>query len=74
MAGANVILLDSQKRLLLQLRKDNNNWGLPGGSLESGEHLEEVTKIYDQLVMLKPDYNLSNIFKHYKKMKKHVLK
>ncbi|UPM55036.1 NUDIX hydrolase [Gottfriedia acidiceleris] len=44
MAGANVILLDSQKRVLLQLRKDNNTWGLPGGSLELGENLEEVAK------------------------------
>ena len=44
MAGANVILLDSQKRVLLQLRKDNKTWGLPGGSLELGENLEEVAK------------------------------
>ncbi|WP_088012773.1 NUDIX hydrolase [Gottfriedia acidiceleris] len=44
MPGANVILLDSQKRVLLQLRKDNNTWGLPGGSLELGENLEEVAK------------------------------
>ncbi|PGS56788.1 NUDIX hydrolase [Bacillus sp. AFS041924] len=44
MAGAAVILLDSQKRVLLQLRKDNNTWGLPGGSLELGENLEEVAK------------------------------
>ncbi|WP_088043062.1 NUDIX hydrolase [Bacillus sp. EAC] len=44
MAGANVILLDSKKRMLLQLRKDNNCWGLPGGSLEMGETLEEVAK------------------------------
>ncbi|PEJ60156.1 ADP-ribose pyrophosphatase [Bacillus sp. AFS002410] len=44
MAGANVVLLDSKKRVLLQLRKDNNTWGLPGGSLEIGENLEEVAK------------------------------
>ncbi|PEL07583.1 NUDIX hydrolase [Bacillus sp. AFS017336] len=44
MAGANVILLDSQKRVLLQLRQDNHTWGLPGGTLELGENLEEVAK------------------------------
>ncbi|MFF3024430.1 NUDIX hydrolase [Gottfriedia sp. NPDC057948] len=44
MVGANVILLDSQKRVLLQLRKDNNTWGLPAGSLELGENLEETAK------------------------------
>ncbi|MFB7139456.1 NUDIX hydrolase [Gottfriedia sp. NPDC056225] len=44
MAGANVVLLDSKKRVLLQLRKDNHTWGLPGGSLELGENLEEVAK------------------------------
>lgn len=38
MVGASV------KRVLLQLRKDNECWGLPGGSLELGETLEEVAR------------------------------
>lgn len=38
-AGASVITIDKNNRLLLQLRKDNNCWGLPGGSLELGETL-----------------------------------
>lgn len=42
MTGANVILLNKQNELLLQLRKDNHCWGLPGGSLELGESLIEV--------------------------------
>jgi 8-oxo-dGTP pyrophosphatase MutT (NUDIX family) len=42
MAGACVILIDENQRMLLQLRNDNNCWGLPGGSLEIGETLEEV--------------------------------
>ncbi|MGD6831228.1 NUDIX hydrolase [Sutcliffiella halmapala] len=42
--GASVILLDKNNRLLLQLRKDNNCWGLAGGSLEPGETLEEAAK------------------------------
>jgi 8-oxo-dGTP pyrophosphatase MutT (NUDIX family) len=44
MVGACVILLDKQNRILLQLRKDNNCWGLPGGSMELGESLEEVAE------------------------------
>ena len=44
MTGASVILLNQKNRLLLQLRKDNNCWGLAGGSLEPGETLEEVAK------------------------------
>ncbi|MED1941123.1 NUDIX domain-containing protein [Cytobacillus firmus] len=42
--GASVIILDENNRLLLQLRKDNNCWGLAGGSLEPGETLEDVAK------------------------------
>ncbi|MBP1996932.1 NUDIX hydrolase [Paenibacillus eucommiae] len=42
-AGA-CVLLCSKQRLLLQLRTDNGLWGLPGGSMEPGETLEEVAK------------------------------
>ncbi|MCI1592695.1 NUDIX hydrolase [Heyndrickxia oleronia] len=42
MTGANVILLNKQNELLLQLRKDNHCWGLPGGSMKPGESLIEV--------------------------------
>jgi 8-oxo-dGTP pyrophosphatase MutT (NUDIX family) len=44
MPGANVILLDSKNRILMQLRADNHCWGLPGGALEMGETLEEVAR------------------------------
>lgn len=42
MAGACVILLDSDNQLLLQQRTDNGLWGLPGGSMEPGEEMKEV--------------------------------
>jgi len=42
MTGASVILINTNNELLLQLRKDNNCWGLPGGSMELGETLEEA--------------------------------
>ncbi|HWI49756.1 MAG TPA: NUDIX hydrolase [Rummeliibacillus sp.] len=44
LAGANVIVLDKENRLLMQLRQDNDCWGLAGGALEPGETLEEAAK------------------------------
>ena len=44
MAGAAVLIFDEQNRLLLQHRKDNQQWGLIGGSMEIGESLEETAK------------------------------
>lgn len=44
MAGACVLVLDNQNGLLLQRRRDNGCWGLPGGLRESGESMEQVAK------------------------------
>lgn len=44
MAGATVILVNDQQQILLQKRVDNHCWGLPGGSMELGETLEQVAK------------------------------
>ncbi|WP_252120459.1 NUDIX hydrolase [Symbiopectobacterium purcellii] len=41
LAGANIIVLDGSKRVLLQHRTDGS-WGLPGGLLEPGESLEQT--------------------------------
>lgn len=42
--GAAVLILDSGDRLLLQLRQDNQRWGLIGGSMEIGESLLETAR------------------------------
>lgn len=42
--GAAVLIVDQQNRLLLQHRKDNQQWGLIGGSMEIGESLEETAR------------------------------
>lgn len=42
MVGTAVLVLDSEDRLLLQLRQDNGHWGLSGGSLELMESLEDA--------------------------------
>lgn len=39
-----VVLRDEQGRVLLQRRADFNTWGLPGGSLELGERLEDCAR------------------------------
>ncbi len=43
-AGSAVLILDQQDRLLLQHRKDNDKWGLIGGSMEIGESMEETAR------------------------------
>jgi 8-oxo-dGTP pyrophosphatase MutT (NUDIX family) len=41
MVGSGILLLQ-ENQVLLQRRKDNGLWGIPGGSLEPGESLEEA--------------------------------
>lgn len=64
MTGANVILLDKDNKLLLQLRTDNNCWGLAGGSLEPGETLEEVAKreLYEETNLVAKQLSLFKVF------------
>lgn len=42
--GAAILIFDSGDRLLLQLRQDNQSWGLIGGSMEVGESLLETAR------------------------------
>lgn len=44
MAGACALILDQRDRLLLQRRSDNHLWGLPGGSMEPGESIENTAR------------------------------
>lgn len=64
LSGANVIVLDSNHQLLLQLRQDNNCWGLPGGALEPGETLEQAAKreLYEETGLKAKSLSLFNIF------------
>jgi len=43
-AGAAVLIFDRHENLLLQLRRDNQHWGLIGGSMEVGESLLETAR------------------------------
>lgn len=40
--GATVIVLNDKGEILLNKRTDTNTWGIPGGSMEIGETLEET--------------------------------
>ncbi|WP_214484196.1 NUDIX hydrolase [Bacillus sp. SM2101] len=64
MVGASVILLDKSNRVLLQLRKDNRRWGLPGGSSEMGETLEEVARreLFEETGLTANSLKLFNVF------------
>lgn len=42
--GAGVIIEDKEGRILLQLRVDNGCWGMPGGSIELDEPLNNISE------------------------------
>lgn len=44
MVGAAILILDTEKRLLLMKRSDSGCWGPPGGSTEPGERVEEAAR------------------------------
>ncbi|MFY0544371.1 NUDIX hydrolase [Brevibacillus sp. H7] len=44
LVGATIMVLNSQGEILLQHRSDTNDWGLPGGSMDMGERLEETAR------------------------------
>ncbi|MGN7388139.1 NUDIX hydrolase [Sporosarcina sp. SAFN-015] len=64
MVGANVIVTNEENQLLLQLRTDNNCWGLPGGSMELGETLEDVAKreLYEETNLTANELSLFNVY------------
>ena len=44
LVGSAILVLDTQNRLLMIKRSDNNKWGIPGGAMELGESTEETAK------------------------------
>ncbi len=40
--GVGLIITDSQGKLLLERRRDNGMWGLPGGGIEPGESVSDT--------------------------------
>ncbi|WP_155590923.1 NUDIX hydrolase [Lysinibacillus cavernae] len=64
MVGASVLIINENNELLLQLRKDNECWGLIGGSMELGESLEEVAirEMYEESGLTPNDLELLKVF------------
>ena len=62
-AGATVVVI-KDKRILLNLRSDTNTWGIPGGSLELGETLEETAKreLKEETNLDCDNFTLLNVF------------
>lgn len=42
LVGAGILVVDSQNRILMNLRSDNHQWGIPGGATEPGEKVEDT--------------------------------
>ncbi|MDE6660073.1 MAG: NUDIX hydrolase [Eubacterium sp.] len=62
-AGATIIVLKDNK-ILLNLRSDTNTWGIPGGSLELGETLEEAAarELKEETNLEAENFTLLNVF------------
>ena len=43
-AGVRLLVFNDEKKILMQLRTDYNEWGFPGGAMELGESFEDVAK------------------------------
>lgn len=63
MVGTGVLLFRDNK-VLLQRRKDNGLWGLPGGSLEPGESLEEAARreVLEEIGVVVDQLNLYGVY------------
>ncbi len=62
-AGATVAVIKNNK-ILLNLRSDTNTWGIPGGSLELGETLEETAarELKEETNLTAKAFRLLNVF------------
>lgn len=60
------VIISNKNKILMQLRTDNNKWGLPGGSIEIGERVEEtaVREVEEEtgLSINLKDLNLFGVF------------
>lgn len=64
MVGACVIIVSPDQKILFQLRKDNGTWGLPGGSMEPGESLDQVAarELFEETGLVAAHFSLLQVF------------
>ena len=63
MVGSGILLM-RENQVLLQRRKDNGLWGIPGGSLEPGESLEEaaIRETYEEVGLVIDQLSLFKVY------------
>ena len=64
LVGATVIVLNDKGEILLNRRSDTGTWGIPGGSMELGEELEETAarELYEETGLRLKKARLIDVF------------
>ncbi|MFT9816605.1 NUDIX hydrolase [Lysinibacillus sp. NPDC056185] len=62
--GATILVINDDKKILFQHRSDTLDWGLPGGSMELNETLEEVAcrELYEETGLVANEFDLIGVF------------
>lgn len=62
--GASVIVVDSENRVLLQLRSDNHCWSYAGGSIELDEVVEGAARreLFEETGLIAEELELFGVF------------
>jgi len=64
MVVCGAIIFDTQDRILLHLRADNQTWGFPGGYMELGETVKETAKreVFEETGLRLGELNLFSVY------------